>query len=1601
MLMLVGCSSGSTNSVPTIPGQDQQQSESTSGDSTPELTSGNPEQEADRAASGHIVLSYNMVYVDASDPDEPVAEMVPVRLGSLHLNILKLLEVGPCTNCFKIVGLNFPEPGVLDIGFEITHPFADPTFTVFDCRGIMMFNGAHDFPELGLTMSESAMGDGELINAEGFSSLYNGTTLGLGGDLMSYFQGNLATATVPDSIVNGYLRHNTDDPSNTRNALYESDAVTRVYSIRIPTPEFVFGYAVDANWAMPINQPVEDPMTDFGDDANCPEPWKIEVTEYPIGEGLTDVGGSTALTIDIFDWLGKETHHEPVLECPELFPGTITGLWIEDGPGYSSWQATLSNTNLAPVGEYRCLIRVEDNENEGSPPFLDLSAYQLVMLEVTEHINQPPVAGASADKTEVVVDEIINFLDESTDPDGPEDIIEWEWDFSYVEGDGFQVDSTDQNPTHSYPVEGTYEVNLRVTDTEDQSAYLVEPLQILVTPLNMPPVAGGFADKTDAVPEEPIQFTDDSSDPDGVDDIVLYEWDFSYEPLEGFQMDSEEEDPIHAYQIEGIYTVQHRVTDSAGHKDALDEPIIIEIIAGESDPVAYADFSPQNQTVCNPVHFVDDGSFDPDGGLITQYEWDWDNDGTFDGLGVETFHTWTVPGTYYVQYRVTDDEGATDTLDEPLEVIIENALPTADAYATKYTVAIDEDFYIDAIASHDNDCDNYEIVLYEWDLSYEPLEGFNQELTGVTKLVSYSEAGTFNIMLRVTDDEAGTDLLDESLIIEVSAKTDPIAIADADPMYFNVCVPVNFNGGDSYDPDGGDIVLFEWDWDNDGVFDETGPEITRDFTDMGDLEVQLRVTDDEGMTDTLDTPLSFYVGNGGAEAISSCDNHFPLVGETVNFDGSASYDTDCGGEAIVLYEWDFDHQIDFEVDATGMYVSHAYGEPGIKKALLRVMDDEGEKFTAISLTISVAAGPSAPVAMGYPSSIYIDVGDWVDFEDDSQDPDGDIIIWEWDFSFNPADGFLVESTEQDPSVQFNEAGTFHVNHRVEDATGLDDFLNYTFTIVVGPAESSFPSVFIGCPGWNVKSNNIYIPWNMNDDVTPKADLLVRVWKGSEGPFELAPGSDQWNWTGPIDCGYYTFWVEVEDEHGLKKLARCDWGNWDEDDPTVNIINYPTDPTTSPYFYWINSDDCTYGSDMPVWISKDYGAWEQLPNGTNDYYDWTGVYCPDHSFRVKIKDELGNEGMSEVIFDGWDQPPTVSFTNCPGTTGSSYLFNWNMDDECTAPSALIVEVLRDDYDWELLPAGTTGYAWNSIPCGPHEIVVRVTDEAELEQMAWCNFNGPGVDLPPEVTITNCPGQSGSSHMFEWTLYDECTPTDWLGVEVRLDYNDPWIGLPDGSTSYMWNDINCGAHGIEVHVMDVSSNTDFDECFFQGPGEDLLPEIDFIDCPTSMVGHEYIFNWTLWDDCIPEAELEVSYMTPESLDWEGLEAGTTSFELLDIPCGSTWFKVRAWDYNDDHEPVEAICNFECIGDDPDAWWVPACPDEVYVENYTIEWGWSVDCMGEILPLVDIRKDSGAWEELEPGATEYTWFGLELGSHTVEVRITDIEARQVEIYCDFERI
>jgi len=73
---------------------------------------------------------------------------------------------------------------------------------------------------------------------------------------------------------------------------------------------------------------------------------------------------------------------------------------------------------------------------------------------------------------------------------------------------------------------------------------------------------------------------------------------------------------------------------------------------------------------------------------------------------------------------------------------------------------------------------------------------------------------------------------------------------------------ITFDTSASDDPDGS-LILYEWDWNNDGVYEEsdTASTTTHSWAQAGNYPVTLRVTDDDGATSTKKITVAVSSGD--------------------------------------------------------------------------------------------------------------------------------------------------------------------------------------------------------------------------------------------------------------------------------------------------------------------------------------------------------------------------------------------------------------------------------------------------------------------------------------------------------------------------------------------------------------------------------------------------------------------------------------------------------------------------------------------------------------------------------------------------------------------
>jgi glucose/arabinose dehydrogenase len=121
------------------------------------------------------------------------------------------------------------------------------------------------------------------------------------------------------------------------------------------------------------------------------------------------------------------------------------------------------------------------------------------------------------------------------------------------------------------------------------------------------------------------------------------------------------------------------------------------------------------------------------------------------------------------------------------------------------------------------------------------------------------------------------------------ANTPPTAVAAAIPTSGAAPLTVAFDGRGSSDPDPGATLTYAWDLDDDGQFDDaTGPTAGWTYAQPGTFTPELRVTDNQGASDT--DVVTITAGNTPPTAtIAGPSSSLRWkVGDTVSFSGGAT-----------------------------------------------------------------------------------------------------------------------------------------------------------------------------------------------------------------------------------------------------------------------------------------------------------------------------------------------------------------------------------------------------------------------------------------------------------------------------------------------------------------------------------------------------------------------------------------------------------------------------------------------------------------------------------------------------------------------------------------
>ncbi|MHC4356408.1 MAG: PKD domain-containing protein, partial [Planctomycetota bacterium] len=392
--------------------------------------------------------------------------------------------------------------------------------------------------------------------------------------------------------------------------------------------------------------------------------------------------------------------------------------------------------------------------------------------------------------------------------------------------------------------------------------------------------------------------------------------------------------------------------------------IILRPVLFAEAPIACFDADP------NPNYADRDINFDPrcsghsapnkDISDLQLFEWDWDNDGTYDvstatpTVVTHQFSTPTIPAVFPVTLRVTDGDDNTATY--AMDIHITNPPhPPVSLIDGPMMVSLcaGDTLKLDGSNSYDPDegtheagcpaCPNDTITKYEWDLDGAPFNytgptGETVDLgTGFTTY--FGSAGMYDVGLKVTDNSAlsyptggGVDLTDEGF-----EKVYVYNCFNANLSVTAGCgyVSLTWNdvGADKY------TIYLSTKGPNTGfadVWNGTDTSKTMGSFVMG-MDTWYRVMAMTGTVATLSEAKMVNADPALCNPVADAGGPYDVcTGDVVTLDGSGSVAL-LGN--IIAWEWDLDNDGAYD-DAFGQTVQHTWNTPGTYPVGLKVVSSD-------------------------------------------------------------------------------------------------------------------------------------------------------------------------------------------------------------------------------------------------------------------------------------------------------------------------------------------------------------------------------------------------------------------------------------------------------------------------------------------------------------------------------------------------------------------------------------------------------------------------------------------------------------------------------------
>jgi PKD repeat protein len=627
------------------------------------------------------------------------------------------------------------------------------------------------------------------------------------------------------------------------------------------------------------------------------------------------------------------------------------------------------------------------------------------------------------------------------------------------------------------------------------------------------------------------------------------------------------------------------------------------------------------------------------------------------------------------------------------------------------------------------------IVQYIWDFGDGSLPVEGPIVTHAFPAV-YNPDGTIDwaattrdyaVTLTVVDDSVPSLTDSDTAVVHITPPPYP-PVADANgPYSVRPCETVTLDGSGSYDPNGalypdpshpwhGWIVSWEWDLDNDGEYDDaTGETVTWSACDLGVHVVGLKVTNNFGASDEVDT-----VVNVGAIHDVAVDSVTPsadevLVGEEVDivvgvsnlgdyeesFDVAVYYDSTKIGDSIVSDLSPGGSQpISFGWDTTGVpegcYDIKAVADtiPG------EINTGNNIRYSDTQVCVTYNRPPTADPKGPYPGF----EGSPVNFDGTgSSDPDGDLLTYLWDF------GDSNTGTGPSPSHTYADNGLYNVCLTVTDPGGLSDTQCTTADIanVAPTATFNAPMYVIAGDAFDLSLTDPYDP--------SSADSAA----GFEYAFDCGDGSGYGAWSSSNTATCSTSADEVGTRTVKGKIRDKDGGET-EYTTTVTILP-PSAATDSALCYYDREPDID-GQQFRLIFTPDMQLWPayKLPASNPGQFFYNVFYTGEGpaDFSITVPEPFETQGAMPVHVYTGVSVVAVSLKKCfvPDLDSEIYAGDFSGLSGLSDPGGFLYVTAHLDYGLK----GTTGF----IPNFDSDALDAETEEVLIPNLSDYTFSVSG-------------------------------------------------------------------------------------------------------------------------------------------------------------------------------------------------------------------------------------------------------------------------------------